>query len=82
MPGRIGRFRRGLKGISGCSVWRVGDLDIPIDRWAESSAKLTGVVCAVYQAHGAIKVTRWIAVTTLIHSAFPDLQPVLNLHLG
>jgi len=44
--------------------------------------RLAGVVCAVYQAHGAIKVTRWIAVTTLIYSAFPELQQVLNVYLA
>jgi hypothetical protein len=79
---QIVRLPVGLKGISGCGVWHIGDLDTPIERWAESDAKVAGVACAVYQAHGAIKVTRWIAVTTLIHSAFPDLQPVLKLHLG
>ena len=71
----------GLKGISGCGVWHIGDLDVPLDRWVDREAKLAGVACAVYQAHGAIKVTRWIAVTTLINAAFPDLQPVLKLHL-
>jgi hypothetical protein len=82
---RIGQSARlpiGLKGISGCSVWHIGNLDVPIEQWAESDATLVGIVSGVYQAHGAVKVTRWVAVTTLINTAFPDLQPVLRLHLG
>ena len=82
---RIGQSVRlpiGLKGISGCSVWHIGHLDVPIEQWAERDATLVGMVSGVYQAHGAVKVTRWVAVTTLINAAFPDLQPVLKLDLG
>jgi hypothetical protein len=81
---RLGQSMRlpiGLKGISGCGVWHIGDLDTPIERWAKRDARLAGVACAVYQAHGAVKVTRWIAVTTLINAAFPDLRSVLKLRL-
>jgi hypothetical protein len=38
------------------------------------------MVSGVYRAHGVVKVTRWVAVTTLINAAFADLQPVLRLH--
>lgn len=82
---RIGQSVRlpiGLRGISGCSVWHIGDLDVPIQLWPDRDATLVGMVSGVYQAHGAVKVTRWVAVTTLINAAFPDLQPVLRLHLG
>lgn len=65
-----------------CSVAHIGDLDTSIEAWPATGAKVPKVACAVYQAHGAIKMTRRIAITTLLHSAFPDLQPVLKLHLG
>jgi hypothetical protein len=51
------------------------------EQWAESDATLGRDVSGAYQAHGAVKATRWAAVT-LINAAFPDLQPVLRLHLG
>ncbi|MGH2436912.1 MAG: hypothetical protein ACRDFA_07960 [bacterium] len=80
--GQLARLPVGLKGVSGCGVWHIGDLDVPIDRWGERDARVAGVLTGVYQAHGAIKATRWIAVTTLINQAFPELRPVLKLQLG
>ena len=80
--GQSVRLPIGMKGISGCSVWHIGHLDVPIEQWAERGATLVGMVSGVYQAHGAVKVTRWVAVTTLINAAFPDLQQVLRLDLG
>jgi len=36
---------------------------------------LAGIVTGVYQANGAIRATRWTAVTTLVSEAFPELRP-------
>lgn len=79
--GQPARLPVGLKGVSGCSVWHIGDLDVPIEKWAARGPSLAGVVTGVYQGHGAILVTRWIGVTTLINAAFPELRPVLQLQL-
>lgn len=72
-------FPRGLGGISGCSVWRIGDLNIPLEEWATETPRLVAVQTGVYHTQRAIKATRWIAVSTLIHSAFPELRPAMGL---
>ena len=77
--GQLARLPVGLKGVSGCSVWHIGDLDVPIEKWGARGPSLAGVVTGVYQGHGAIRATRWIGVTTLINEAFPAVRPVLQL---
>ena len=72
-------FPRDLKGISGCSVWKTVDTSVPVEKWQTLSAKVVGVETGVYQDRQVIRVTRWIAVTTLIHEAFPELRPAINL---
>jgi hypothetical protein len=77
--GQAVQFPRGLKGISGSSVWHVGDLAVPIDRWRERPARVVGLETGVYPTSGAITVSRWVVVTTLIHSAYPDLRRSIEL---
>lgn len=72
-------FPKDLKGISGCPVWLVGDQRVPIGDWQSLPVGLAGVQTGVFQESGAITVTRWIAVTTLIHEAFPELRCVLTI---
>lgn len=72
-------FPRDLKGISGCPVWLAGDQLIPVEDWQRLPVGLAGVQTGVYQESGAIRVTRWIAVTTLIHEAFPELRCALTI---
>jgi hypothetical protein len=72
--GQPARLPIGLKGISGCSVWHVGDLAVPIERWADRPAAVVGVETGVYQSSGVITASRWAVVTTLIHEAFPNLR--------
>lgn len=69
-----------LGGISGCGVWALGDLSIPVDDWVLDDCKLVGVETGVYQGCKAIKATRWNSVTTLIYNAYPSLRPVLELY--
>ncbi len=71
-PGEVG-------GISGCSVWRIGNLDVPINEWGRERPRVVGVQTGVYGKKAAIKATRWIAVSTLIHGAFPHLRPAMSL---
>jgi hypothetical protein len=77
--GRPVAFPRGLSGISGCSVWCIGDLNTPLDQWGAVRTRLVGVQTGVYHAQRAIKATRWIAVSTLIYQAFPDLRPSMAM---
>lgn len=77
--GRQAAFPKDLPGISGCSVWRVGDLHAHPDRWSETRPRVVAVQTSVYSSKRAIKATRWVAVSTLIHEVFPELRPALNL---
>lgn len=70
-------FPKGLGGISGCSVWRIGRQDKAIERWGEEKPRIVAVQTGVYTK--IIKATRWIGVSTLIHSAFPELRPALGI---
>ena len=72
-------FPRDLKGISGGPVWLIGDQRIAVGHWSTLPVGLAGVQTGVYQESGAIRVTRWIAVTTLIHEAFPELRSALTI---
>lgn len=65
---------KSLGGISGSSVWLVGDLGIPENHWDRIVPKVVAVETGVYKEAGVIRATRWAAVTTLIHDAFPDLR--------
>lgn len=69
-----------LHGVSGCSVWQIGDLRIPINQWHADRAKLVAIQTGVYPGRALIKATRWIAVSTLLHSAFPELRPAIELY--
>ncbi len=72
-------FPRDLKGISGGPVWLAGDQRLPVGDWQSLPIGLAGVQTGVYQESGVIRVTRWIAVTTLIHEAFPELRCALTI---
>jgi hypothetical protein len=73
-------FPRDLKGISGGPVWRISDLSIPLKDWHRVQPRLAGVQTGVYQPSQVIRVTRWAAVTTLIHAAFPELRSAIESH--
>ncbi len=74
------RFPGDLGGISGCSVWWIGDVREPVDRWRIDRSRNVGLVLSVYQQSQAIKVVRWVAVTTLLYEAFPDLRRSIDLY--
>lgn len=69
-----------LRGISGCSVWMIGDLATPCETWQAQDARLVAVETGVFPTRGAIKSTRWSAVTTLIYAAFPELRPTIDFY--
>jgi hypothetical protein len=75
--GKIRAFPMDLGGISGCPVWRIGDLNIPLDKWHKLPPKVVGVGTCVCQK-AIIRVTRWVAVTTLIDAAFPELRSAIS----
>lgn len=77
--GAQAEFPRDLSGISGGPVWRIGDLSVPVTEWGRSATGLVGIETGVYQPSRVIRVTRWAAVTTLIHSAFPQLRHAIEV---
>jgi hypothetical protein len=79
IDGQPASFPGDLGGISGCSVWHIGDLKIPIGQWGKLTPRIVAVQTSVYRKNKAIKGTRWVAVTTLISEAFPELRPAINL---
>jgi hypothetical protein len=77
--GESATFPRDLGGISGCSVWAIGDLTVPVDRWCNRRPRVVAFATCGYQESKVIRATRWVAVTTLIHEAFPDLRAAICL---
>lgn len=77
--GAPAEFPRRLGGISGCSVWVVGKKNRPGQEWSQEKAKIVAVQTGVYHTQQIIKATRWVAVSTLLHEAFPKLRPAIAL---
>jgi len=72
----------GLRGISGCSVWMIGDITASPRTWTPQSARIVGVETGVFEgATPTIKATKWKAVLSLLYAAFPDLRPSIDFHL-
>jgi hypothetical protein len=78
--GHAAQMPRDLGGISGCSVWMLGDLREPLEGWSKKQARLVGIETSVYIKSQAIRATRWNGVTTLLHAAFPSIRPVLEMY--
>jgi len=79
LQGTDAPFPHRLGGISGCSVWRIGDLNVPLEDWGQERSRIVAVQTSVYHAKRAIKATRWVAVSTILHEAFPDLRAAIEL---
>lgn len=77
--GTIHQFPQDLGGMSGCSVWKIGNRDKSKSKWSPSRAKIVAVQTSVYPNTKIIKATRWFAVSSVIYEAYPDLRPSMNL---
>jgi hypothetical protein len=60
-------------------VWTIGDSKKPPTDWDADQARLIAVQTGVYPQRKIIKATRWIAVSTLLYEAFPELRGAMNL---
>ncbi|MBK5275740.1 MAG: hypothetical protein JJE30_11890 [Desulfuromonadales bacterium] len=78
--GASARMPNDLQGVSGCSVWQIGDLRTPPHQWRSDQARLVAVQTSVYSKRSLIKATRWNALSTLLYTAFPELRPAIELH--
>lgn len=72
-------FPRDLCGISGCSVWKICDTNRNPEEWDKERPKIVALQTGVYHQPQIIKGTRWVAITTLLHEAFPELRPAMSL---
>jgi hypothetical protein len=70
---------RGVGGISGSGVWRLGKPGSAPELWRKEDAKVVGVATGVYDDAQVIKVTRWLFVNKLIYEAFPEVRSALAL---
>lgn len=71
---------RGVAGISGSGVWRIGRPGVSPEHWRQDDAKVVGVVTGAYDNAQVIKATKWVFVTKLIHEVYPEVRPALALH--
>ncbi|OIR02155.1 hypothetical protein GALL_157740 [mine drainage metagenome] len=69
-----------LRGVSGCSVWKIGDIKKPIESWGRDECRLVGIETSIYSKPGAVKATRWNAVATLLYEAVPAIRPVIKMY--
>lgn len=72
--GHRARWPHDIAGASGCSVWRLGNPQRSVHERTMKDARLVGVLTSVYAKPALIKATKWVAVTTLLHAAFPELR--------
>ena len=70
-------FPLALRGMSGCAVWAIGDLDLPVESWGPP--RVVGIQTGVYTESKTVTAVRWIAVNTLLYEAFADLRPAIRL---
>jgi hypothetical protein len=72
-------FPGDLGGMSGASVWVIGDRRLPITEWHRRSPRIVAVQTGAYRGKPVLQATRWIAVSTLLYEAFPVVRPSLNM---
>lgn len=72
----------GLRGISGCSVWMIGNITLPPEVWTLLPARIVGIETGVFEGKTpTIKATKWRAALSLLHRAFPDLRAAIEMHV-
>jgi hypothetical protein len=78
LEGSDAPFPDALGGISGCSVWRIGDLHVPIDKWSQDASRLVAVLTGGYDPKEAIIATKWVAVSTLLYEGYPEVRKAMQ----
>jgi hypothetical protein len=53
---------------------------VPLARWNSQSARIVGLETGVFERAGAIKVTRWNAVLSILDAAYPDTRSAIELY--
>ena len=73
------------EGISGCGVWRIGDLrsiQMRGGNWNVDHVKLIGIEHGWFQSLRRVHVTPIHIAIQMIYKGYPDLQKVMDLNLG
>jgi hypothetical protein len=71
---------RELKGISGCSVWKLPESPLSTN-WDPTQSGIVGVQTGVLRESGFIKATQWQHVIPVLLQVAPELSPSLLLHV-
>ncbi len=74
------RFPGDLGGISGCSVWQIGDLRYKLEEWPTVEPRIVGIETCVYPTKSVMRATRWNAAATMLYKCYPETRSVFNLH--
>ena len=72
--------KSGIKGISGCGVWRiVGYSPNAMKDWQPDQVSLVGIEHRYWEKQGAVAATRIQHVLAFLAGEFPNLLPAMNL---
>lgn len=72
--------KAGIKGISGCGVWRiVGYSPEAMRDWQPEQVSLVGIEHRYWERQGAVAATRIQYVLAFLAGGFPDVVPAMNL---
>ncbi len=91
MEGTHGGVPEELGGVSGCSIWRVAELDSGRAKWNAIQPKVVAVETGVFRGKvlgplgenleaWAVKGVWWGVLTPALWDGFPELRPSLRLH--
>jgi hypothetical protein len=69
-----------LEGISGCSIWKLGDIP-QNDGWTSNDAKVVAVQTCVHRKGKAVQGTMWRWVVQMLVRLRPEIRPALNVWL-
>jgi len=72
--------KSGIKGISGCGVWRiVGYSPNAMKDWQPEQVSLVGIEHRYWEKQGAVAATRIQHVLAFLAGGFPNLLPAMNI---
>jgi hypothetical protein len=70
---------QGIKGVSGCGIWRVMDMDGSIDKWRPDQCKLVSIEHRYYEQPGYIHTT-WVRYAiSRIFDDYPELKRAASI---
>lgn len=72
--------KEGIKGISGCGVWRIAGYSTEaISSWKPDDVQLVGIEHRYWQKQGAVAATRIEHMLSFLAAGFPQVVPAMRL---